>query len=75
MMTFLEFTFQSFGHFFGMALMLVFIIEAFVRLMSFIWNRFWRHMTLRKHGYPPPHCDADGDFPETETSETENKTN
>jgi hypothetical protein len=25
-------------------------------------NRFLRHMNIRKHGYPPPHCDADGDF-------------
>lgn len=26
------------------------------------WNRFWRHWTLRKNGYPPAHCNADGDF-------------
>ena len=30
------------------------------------WNRFWRYWNIRKHGYPPPHCDADGDFKETE---------
>lgn len=24
-----------------------------------------RHMTLRKIGYPPPHCDVDGDFQKT----------
>lgn len=28
------------------------------------WNRFWRHWNIRKHGYPPIHCDADGDFRE-----------
>lgn len=26
------------------------------------WNRFWRHWNIRKHGYPPQWCDADGDF-------------
>lgn len=25
-------------------------------------NRPLRHANIRKHGYPPPHCDADGDF-------------
>lgn len=29
-----------------------------------IWSRFWRHWNIRKHGYPPAHCDADGDFKE-----------
>lgn len=26
------------------------------------YNRTLRHFNIRKHGYPPPHCDADGDF-------------
>jgi len=30
--------------------------------LAFCWNRFFRHLNIRKHGYPPPHCDADGDF-------------
>ena len=25
-------------------------------------NRPLRHMNIRKHGWPPSHCDADGDF-------------
>ena len=25
-------------------------------------NRMMRHWNIRKHGYPPAHCDADGDF-------------
>ena len=25
-------------------------------------NRIMRHWNIRKHGWPPPHCDADGDF-------------
>lgn len=27
-------------------------------------NQILRHWNIRKHGYPPPHCDADGDFKE-----------
>lgn len=27
-----------------------------------IWNRLMRHLNIRKHGWPPGHCDADGDF-------------
>lgn len=27
-----------------------------------ICNRYWRHKTIQKIGYPPTHCDADGDF-------------
>jgi hypothetical protein len=25
-------------------------------------NRFIRHLNIRKHGWPPAHVDADGDF-------------
>lgn len=25
-------------------------------------DRPLRHMSIRKHGYPPAHCDVDGDF-------------
>lgn len=25
-------------------------------------NRILRHKNIRLHGYPPTHCDADGDF-------------
>jgi hypothetical protein len=27
-------------------------------------NRPLRHMNIRKHGWPPVHCDGDGDFRE-----------
>ena len=26
------------------------------------WNRMWRHLNVRKAGWPPLHLDADGDF-------------
>ncbi len=32
-------------------------------------NRILRHWNIRKHGYPPAHCDADGDFREVEKEE------
>jgi hypothetical protein len=31
-----------------------------------VYNRALRHRSIMKHGYPPEHCDADGDFPEVE---------
>ena len=38
------------------------IIQLFLNFFLKEWNRFWRHWNIRKHGYPPVHCDADGDF-------------
>jgi hypothetical protein len=26
------------------------------------WNRLMRHLNVRKHGWPPEHLAADGDF-------------
>jgi hypothetical protein len=39
-----------------------FVVITLANTISTMWNRFWRHFNIRKHGYPPPHCDADGDF-------------
>lgn len=57
METILEITFKSFWHFVGMAILLT----GLGNFLLIIWNRFWRHWNIRKHGYPPIHCDADGD--------------
>lgn len=54
----LEFALQSFWYFIGC--LIIFTICA--NLIIQIWARFWRYWTIRKQGYPPPHCDADGDF-------------
>ena len=54
----LEFIFSSFWVWLGTALLLGTVLKFFFVM----WNRFLRSFTLRKHGYPPPHCDADGDF-------------
>lgn len=53
-----EFTFKSFWHFIGMTI----LFTGVANFLFLMWNRFWRHMNIRKHGYPPEHCDADGDF-------------
>lgn len=38
--------------------------EVVVRIACTLPNRVLRHWNIRKHGYPPAHCDADGDFRE-----------
>jgi len=51
-------------NFIGYWLMITIFIGVPAKLIGFIINRILRHWTIRKHGYPPPHCDADGDFKE-----------
>jgi len=58
MKDFFELILSSFWKFVGGFIILSMILTCIL----FIWNRFWRHWNIRKHGYPPPHCDADGDF-------------
>lgn len=50
----------SFWRFLGF----IMILGMFLNAICFIWNRFWRHWNIRKHGYPNPfgNFDADGDF-------------
>jgi hypothetical protein len=38
-----------------------FLVFIFFRLCIVLPNRIMRHANIRKHGYPPSHCDADGD--------------
>lgn len=40
----------------------VIVGEVIVRVVVNLPNRILRHWNIRKHGYPPAHCDADGDF-------------
>lgn len=62
---FLELTFSGFWQFVGMCILL----SGAGNLIMFIWNRFWRHWNIRKWGWPPEHCDADGDFAQVEEEE------
>lgn len=57
-MEYLNFIFRDFWTFIG-CFMLIALPFQFAFLF---WNRFWRHWNIRIHGYPPAHCDADGDF-------------
>ena len=52
----------GFCRFIGYFLMVAIIINLPVRLLYILINRPLRHWNIRKHGYPPAHCDADGDF-------------
>lgn len=40
----------------------LFAICIVCELVFKMWNRLMRHLNIRKHGWPPDHCDADGDF-------------
>lgn len=60
MVEIIQFMFSSFWIFVGF-MMILGMILAFI---FSIWNMFWRHNNIRKHGYPPEHCDADGELKE-----------
>ncbi|KKM26483.1 hypothetical protein LCGC14_1584260 [marine sediment metagenome] len=57
--------FSGFWSFVGWLVVIALILQ-FVLLM---YNRTFRHWNIRKHGYPPSHCDADGDFRKEETDD------
>ena len=57
-MEFIKFMFSGFWIFLG-CLVLISMVLTFVLTM---YNRTFRHWNIRKYGYPPIHCNADGDF-------------
>lgn len=38
-----------------------------------IYNRTMRYLSIRKHGWPPAHCDADGDLRKVEAAKVEER--
>ena len=52
----------GFWHFVGYWIMIALIMGIPERSIIYLINRPFRHYTLKKHGYPPRHCDADGDI-------------
>ena len=52
----------GFWNFIGYWIMIGMILGIPSKLLMVVINRPLRHMNIRKHGYPPAHCDADGDF-------------
>jgi hypothetical protein len=59
---FLDLMFRSFWTFCGMWFLIATVMSLTLNFLFKAWNRFWRHWSIRKHGYPPRHCNADGDF-------------
>lgn len=55
---FIELMFSEFWNFIGGLIIIMLILQ----FIGAVFNRFFRHWNIRKHGYPPHHCDADGDF-------------
>jgi len=52
----------GFWKFMGYWIIISFVLGLPIKLITFVINRPLRHWTIRKHGYPPMWCDADGDF-------------
>lgn len=46
---------------FFLGLWVLIVLAQIGNLIRFLINRPLRHWNIRKHGYPPEHCDADGD--------------
>lgn len=59
----------GFFRFIGCIMIIYLILETFFKTLTLIINRPLRHWNIRKHGYPPPHCDADGDFKQQESQD------
>lgn len=57
---------QGFWVFVGYLMLTGIVLGLPLQFMIVIFNRFFRHWNIRKHGYPPAHCDADGDFKKTD---------
>jgi succinate dehydrogenase/fumarate reductase cytochrome b subunit len=58
----LEFILGSFWHWAGFMAILVVMLYFGCNTILHLVNRFLRHSTLKKIGYPPVYCDGDGDF-------------
>ena len=57
----LEFILSSFWHWAGFMAILATILYFGCNIILQLGNRILRHSTLKKIGYPPVHCDGDGD--------------
>ena len=58
----LDIAFSGFWPFVGMLILLNLVLTLVVNTLFKFWNRFLRMLMVRKHGWPPEHLDADGDF-------------
>ena len=67
MVEFLKFVFSNFWMWLGF----VIIVGMVLNFIFKVYNRGLRHRNIMKHGYPPEHCDADGDYPQIKEDETD----
>ncbi len=65
MLELLEFMCSGFWVFIGCSMLIALPFNFIFRM----YNITLRHRNIRKHGYPPAHCDADGDFKEENDNE------
>ena len=54
----------GFWKFMGYWIIISTIIALPIKAILFAISRTLRHRHIMKHGYPPIHCDGDGDFKE-----------
>ena len=57
MIELLKFLLSDIAIFFGFLI----ILAAISNFITKLYALTLRYFTIRKHGYPPEHCDADGD--------------
>lgn len=67
----LEITFSGFWEFVGMWLLLGLFMQLALHFIFRMYNRALRSMNIKRHGWPPPHLDADGDLREIPTEQHE----
>jgi len=58
----IETAFSGFWPFVGMIILLNGAAYFLVNMIIKMWVRFTRMLMVRKHGWPPSHLDADGDW-------------
>lgn len=61
----IEIAFSGIFEFFGVIMLLNIPAYYLCNLLVKMWSRFMRMLMVRKHGWPPSHLDADGDFIKT----------
>jgi hypothetical protein len=60
----LEIALSGFWPFVGATTLAILVCDTIARLTRTVflcWNRWLRSRNIKHHGWPPPHCDADGD--------------
>jgi hypothetical protein len=65
MLPILEFILGGFWRFIGALILFCLLVVLSTDLLNFllrVWTRFIRFLNILRAGWPPPHCDADGDL-------------